>query len=59
MMLALFEWLQMRSMVPPEARSAYWVWQWGSWLLWAPAVPLAYPLVRRMITARARPAVLC
>ena len=57
-MLAVFEWLQMRSMVPPEARSVYRVWQWGSWLLWAPVVPLAYPLVRRMITARARPAVL-
>jgi len=57
-MLALFEWLQMRSMVPPEVRSAYRLWQWSSWLLWVPVVPLASPLVRRMVTERARPALL-
>lgn len=57
-MLALFEWLQMRSMVPPEVRSAYRLWQWTSWLLWVPVVPLASLLVRRMITERARPAML-
>jgi len=57
-MLALFEWLQMRSMVPPEVRSVYRVWQWSSWLLWVPVVPLASPLVRRMVTSRIRPVVL-
>ena len=56
-MLALFEWLQMRSMVPPEIRTAYRVWQWISWLLWVPVVAVASPLVRRMISARARPVV--
>ncbi len=57
-MLALFEWLQMRSMVPPEIRTAYRVWQWLSWLLWVPVLGLASPLVRRMISARARPVML-
>src|SRR5262249_27699014 len=57
-MLAVFESLQMHSMVPPEVRSAYRLWQWLSWLLWVPVGPLASPLVRRMINARARPAVL-
>jgi len=57
-MLALFEWLQMRSMVPPEIRTAYRVWQWLSWLLWVPVLGLASPLVRRMISARARPVLL-
>ena len=57
-MLALFEWLQMRSMVPPEVRAAYRLWQWSSWLLWVPVVPLASALVRRMVNERARPAML-
>ena len=56
-MLALFEWLQMRSMVPPEIRTAYRIWQWLSWLLWVPVLAVASPLVRRMISARARPVV--
>jgi two-component system, LytTR family, sensor kinase len=56
--LALLEWLQMRSMVPPEVRKVYWVWQWLSWLLWVPVVAVAAPLVRRMVSARARPGLL-
>jgi hypothetical protein len=48
----------MRSMVPPEIRTAYRVWQWLSWLLWVPVLGLASPLVRRMISARARPVLL-
>jgi two-component system, LytTR family, sensor kinase len=57
-MLAVFEWLQMRSMFPPEVRSVYRLWQWSSWLLWVPLVPLASPLVRRMVTSRVRPVML-
>ena len=56
--LSLLQSLQMRKELPAETLAAYRIWGIISWVLWVPVVALAAGPVRRLISARARPAVL-
>jgi len=56
--LSFLQSLQMRKELPADSLSAYRVWGIIGWLLWIPVVAVAAGPVRRLISARARPAVL-
>jgi hypothetical protein len=56
--LGLLSWLQMRNEMPSHLRADYRLASVLSWLLWVPVRALLGRPVRRLISARARPAVL-
>ena len=56
--LALLSWLQMGMVMGPKARADYQYLGLLSWLLWVPVVAVVSEPVRRLVSARARPAVL-
>jgi two-component system, LytTR family, sensor kinase len=56
--LGLLSWLQMRNEMPPNLRADYRLASVLSWLLWVPVLALLGRPVRRLISVRARPAVL-
>jgi len=56
--LALLEWLQMRSVMGPEASADYRLFGLLRWVLWVPVVAVVSGPVRRLVSARARPPVL-
>jgi two-component system, LytTR family, sensor kinase len=56
--LGLLSWLQMRTEMPPDLRADYRLASVISWLLWVPVLAVLGRPVRRLISARARPAVL-
>ncbi len=56
--LGLLSWLQMRTEMPPNLRADYRLASVISWLLWVPVLAVLGRPVRRLISVRARPAVL-
>ena len=56
--LGLLSWLQMRTEMPPDLRADYRLASVISWLLWVPVLAVLGRPVRRLISVRARPAVL-
>ena len=56
--LGLLSWLQMRTEIPPDLRASYRLASVLSWLLWVPVLAVLGRPVRRLISVRARPAVL-
>ncbi len=58
MLLGALNWLQMRAEIPPPVRPDYRLWLFFGWLAWVPILALASGPVRRLVSTRARPAVL-
>jgi hypothetical protein len=57
--LALLNWLQFRNEMPPSVKADYRLAGLAAyWLLWVPVVAVLSGPVRRLVSARARPAVL-
>ena len=56
--LALLNWLQFRNEMPTPVKGEYRLWTLALWLLWVPVLAVVSGPVRRLVSARARPAVL-
>jgi two-component system, LytTR family, sensor kinase len=53
--VGVFNWVNTITTMNYVQTAAYFVWFVGSWLLWAPLVPLLAMAIRRLVAARAHP----
>jgi len=56
--IAVLDWLKVRPQLESGARLPYLGWNLGSWMLWVPVVAALSTPVRKLVSTRARPAVL-